>query len=80
MYNNYIQTDFMRAILIPSSHFYLWKLKSDKDSIKAWPGRFKFPCVSLTLFSLLFSLISPAIINVITTFSYLNFNLYFPWL
>ena len=81
MYNNNIQTDFMRAIMILSSHFYLWKLEYKKDSIIAWPGRFTFPCMSLRLFSLLYEyLISPAIINVITTFSYLNCYLYFPWL
>ena len=58
----------MRAIMIQSSHFYLWKLKYDQDFIIAWPGGFTFPCMSLRFFPLLYEyLISPAIINVITT-------------
>ena len=61
----------MGAIMILSSNFYLRKLKYNKDSIIAWSGRFTFPCMSLRLFSLLYEyLISPAIKNVITTFSY----------
>ena len=68
----------MRAIMILSSHFYLGKLKHNKDSIISWPGRFTFPCMSLTLCLPCEYLISPAIKNVITTFSYLNFYLYFP--
>ena len=58
----------MRAIMILSPHFYLWKLKYDQDSIIAWAGSFTFPCMSLRLFSLLYEYwISPAIINVIAT-------------
>ena len=53
MYNKNIQTDFMRAIMILSSHFYLWKLKYNKDSTIAWPRRFTFPCMSSRLFFLL---------------------------
>ena len=71
----------MRGIMIPLSQFYLWKLKYEKDYIIAWPGRFTFPCILLKLFALLYEYwISSAIINVITTFSYLSCNLYFPWL
>ena len=62
-----------------------------------WSGRFTFPCMSLTLFPLIYDivtrngffqsvscdyvykyLVSPAIINVITIFSYLNCYLYSP--
>ena len=45
MYNNNILTDFMKVIMILSSHFYLWKLKCNKDSIVACPRRFTFPCM-----------------------------------
>ena len=31
MYNNNISTEFMRAIMILSSHFNLWNLKHNKD-------------------------------------------------
>ena len=42
----------MKAIMILSSYFYLWKFKYYKDSVIAWPGRFTFPCMSLRLFFL----------------------------
>ena len=32
----------MRAIMILSLHFYLRKLKHNKNSIIAWPGRLHF--------------------------------------
>ena len=41
--NNNISIDFTKAIMILPSHFYLWKLKYNKDSITPWPGRFTFP-------------------------------------
>ena len=50
MYNNNIQTDFMSALMILCSHFYLSNPKENKDFIIAWPGRFTFPCMSVKLF------------------------------
>ena len=42
MHNNNISTDFMKAIMVLSLCFYLWKLKYNKDSIIAWLGTFAF--------------------------------------
>ena len=47
MNNTNVYTNFMKAIMILSSYFYL---TCNKDSNIAWPGRLKFPCMSLRLF------------------------------
>ena len=71
----------MKAIMILSSYFYLWKLKYNEDSIIACPESFTFPCMSLRIFFPSCEyLISPAIINLIIPFNFLNCYLYFPWL
>ena len=40
-----MQTEFMKAIMILCSYFFLRKLLHNKDYTVAYPERFTFPCM-----------------------------------